>query len=254
VFQWDSTKATNGSHTLSAAAYDAAGNVGRSSAVTVMVGNSSSTPPPTPTPTPSATPMPTATPIPHSTDTQAPTAKIVSPYVNSTVKSTQTVSVTSSDNQLVVGGALLLDNKIVASFGGSDFSYQWATTNSPDGPHTLQAKVEDAAGNVGSSAPVSVTVNNYGDTTPPNVYITYPPTGGSVYRYHTVNITATATDNVGVTSVSFYVNGSRVCTDPSSPYSCSWWVPGAGTSFKIQALAYDAKGNARSSTVTVFPR
>jgi beta-glucanase (GH16 family) len=49
---WDSTKAVNGSHTLTAVARDAAGNTATSSAATVTVNNSVSPPPPPPPPIP----------------------------------------------------------------------------------------------------------------------------------------------------------------------------------------------------------
>jgi predicted amidohydrolase len=45
VFSWNTTAVANGTHTLQARAYDAAGNVGSSSTVTVNVSNASSVPP-----------------------------------------------------------------------------------------------------------------------------------------------------------------------------------------------------------------
>lgn len=46
-YSWDSTKATNGSHTITARSYDAAGNVSDTASYTVTVNNSTTTPPPT---------------------------------------------------------------------------------------------------------------------------------------------------------------------------------------------------------------
>src|ERR1700722_19074424 len=60
-------------------------------------------------------------------------------------------------------------------------------------------------------------------------------TGGNVTSNRTINIQASAQDNVGVTKVEFYVNGSLACTILSSPYNCSWNVPqGPGVQYQLQ--------------------
>ena len=56
-----------------------------------------------------------------------------------------------------------------------------------------------------------------GDTTPPTVAITAPPTGTVS---GTVTLTANATDNVGVAGVQFLVdNNPLAAEDTTSPYS-----------------------------------
>jgi hypothetical protein len=74
-----------------------------------------------------------------------------------------------------------------------------------------------------------------------------------VTRNSTVTISATALDNVGVTKVEFYVNGSLTCNDTAGPYNCAWKFAGAPRrTYQLQARAYDAAGNVgSSSTVTV---
>ena len=95
------------------------------------------------------------------------------------------------------------------------------------------------------------------DNTAPTVSITAPVDGSRLKRKSTVTITASASDQVGVTRVEFYVNGALACTDTSAAYSCAWKVP-ASNSIKIYGLdakAYDAAGNVGvSSTVTVTLR
>ena len=76
--------------------------------------------------------------------------------------------------------------------------------------------------------------------------------GAIVARRSTVTITATASDNVGVTSVEFRINGALQCTDTTAPYSCSWRVPRtANQTYQIQASARDQAGNVGSASVTV---
>jgi hypothetical protein len=94
-----------------------------------------------------------------------------------------------------------------------------------------------------------------GDTVAPSVSLTSPLNGARLPRYTTVTLSANASDNVGVASVTFYVNGSAVCTDTTAPYSCSWRTPWFSGSRTIQAKARDAKGNVGSSslnTVTIY--
>src|SRR5206468_4060755 len=74
---WDTTTASNASHTLTARARDAAGNATTSSAVTVTVANSSG-------------------------DTTPPTVSITSPASGETVTSTTPVTTNDADNDAVV--------------------------------------------------------------------------------------------------------------------------------------------------------
>jgi len=79
---WDTATASNGSHTLTAVARDAAGNRTTSGPVTVTVFN----------------------------DTTAPTVTISSPVAGATVAGTITVSASASDNVGVVGVQFQLDD------------------------------------------------------------------------------------------------------------------------------------------------
>ena len=89
------------------------------------------------------------------------------------------------------------------------------------------------------------------DKTLPIVKITSPVSGSTVHRHHTTVISATATDNIGVTKLEYYVNNSLKCTY-SSVKSCSWPVPKqSNVTYNILVKAYDAAGNVGSSTITV---
>lgn len=76
-----------------------------------------------------------------------------------------------------------------------------------------------------------------------------------VARKSTITLSATATDNVGVTRVEFYVNGSLQCTDTSVAYTCSWKVPNPpNRTYQIEARAFDQAGNPGTATVQVTAR
>ena len=87
---------------------------------------------------------------------------------------------------------------------------------------------------------------------PPVVSVTSPANGSTISRNSNFIINVTASDNVGVSKVEFYVDGGLKCTDTSSPYSCTTKISGKpGASHTIQAKAYDAAGNNSSGSVTV---
>lgn len=94
------------------------------------------------------------------------------------------------------------------------------------------------------------------DTTPPSVLIVAPSNGATVKRGSTVTITANASDNVGVTKVEFYVNNVlKTPADTTYPYTYSWSVPSKpNVTYTLKAVAYDAKNNSSSSTVSVTAR
>src|SRR5207245_7239869 len=92
-----------------------------------------------------------------------------------------TVSLTASatDNVGVIGVQFKLDGaNLGAEDATSPYSASWDTTAAINGSHTLTAVARDAAGNVTTSAGISVTVAN--DTTPPSVSVTAPVAGASV--------------------------------------------------------------------------
>jgi hypothetical protein len=175
---------------------------------------------------------------------------ITAPTSGSTVQKSVTVSAVASSGTSRI--SLLLDGNIVGIISGTSANYPWDTTTTSDGTHVWVAKAYDASGNSTASNPDSVVVQNQssGDTSPPIAAISQPTSGTSVSRRSTVNITVTASDNVGVARVEIYVNGGLLCSVAASPYSCAWHVSAAGgKTYFLQAKAYDAAGNTGGSKV-----
>lgn len=85
------------------------------------------------------------------------------------------------------------------------------------------------------------------DTQPPLVAITSPPNNSILTGGTTISITASASDNVAVSSVDFYVGGILVSTDASAPYSCNWAVPAKRKKYTIYAVAKDTSNNSQTS-------
>jgi parallel beta-helix repeat protein len=215
--QWDTTTVANGSYQWNAIASDAAGNTTTSATIMLNVNNP---------------------------DTVPPTVQITSPANGSKVSGTVAVTASASDNVGVAGVQFSLDGSALgAEVTASPYSYSWNTSGLAVGNHTLTATARDAAGNRSTSS-VTVTM---ADTVPPTVSITSPSNGQTISG--TVNLTASATDNVGVVGVQFLVDGANFGAEQTSGYSISLntttLTNGAHT---VSATARDAAGNKKTST------
>jgi beta-lactam-binding protein with PASTA domain len=115
------------------------------------------------------------------------------------------------------------------------------------GTDTFSYEITDAAGQTAIGV---VSITSGFDTIPPNISIT-APTGGAVSG--SVLVTASASDNVGVTSVSFFDADSQIGpTLVAAPFQTVWntTLVGDGT-HALSAIAFDVAGNV-ASTAPVF--
>ena len=91
------------------------------------------------------------------------------------------------------------------------------------------------------------------DTTPPVVGFTTPANGSSVSG--DVQVTAWATDDVSVASVSFSMDGSPIGTYPTPPYTWAWRTTDvADGAHRLTMVASDTSGNRGSATADVIVR
>jgi len=96
--------------------------------------------------------------------------------------------------------------------------------------------------------------NSTSDTTPPTVSMTAPASGATISG--TVTVSATATDNVGVASVQFTLDGANLgAADTAAPYQIAWDTTTATNgAHTLSAAAVDTSNNtgtAGAITVTV---
>jgi fibronectin type 3 domain-containing protein len=224
-YSWNTTTVSNGTHTLTAIATDTSGNATTSSSTPINVSNTVAAVPSVPTGL-------TATPG----DAQVvlnwnanPSTDNISHYNVYRIGQTftgpwdQPTTTTFTNRDQVVNG--------------TQYCYTISATN--------------ASGESARTAQVCATPQAASDTTVPTVTLTSPANGATVSG-SSVTISANASDNVGVNNVEFFVDGSLLASDTSSPYSTVWnstAVPN-GT-HTIMAKAYDAARNSSSSTFTV---
>jgi len=134
-FAWDTTQTSDGTHTLQALAYDAAGNSKASNSVSVTVNNFVS-------------------------DTTPPSVAIVLPTNGITVSKTAKIKVKAGDNVQVQQVGIYVDGSrigsAICSASSCSPSFNWNTSKISKGMHTLSADASDSAGNISMSSSVTV--------------------------------------------------------------------------------------------------
>lgn len=172
---------------------------------------------------------------------------------NSTYCNSSTFSITPN----VSSGFTSSVNSVNLPSGATQNSSITVTSgiSTPDGSYGFNVTVSDNS-NPGYSATANATYVVYNppvDATAPAVNITNPADGSKVTSNSRVDVRATASDNIGVAKVEFYIDGKRVSTDTSSPYSYRWSLSRKTAAGKhtIMAKAYDAAGNSASSSISV---
>ncbi len=138
---WNSLSVSNGSHTITATARDAAGNSATATVITFTVNN----------------------------DVTAPAVTITVPTEGATVSGgAVTITATATDAVGVVGLRIMIDGVYYGSEDlASPFTWSWNTLAAvANGAHEIIAVARDAAGNLGYSAVRNVTVSNALSTAP----------------------------------------------------------------------------------------
>ncbi|HEY6730583.1 MAG TPA: Ig-like domain-containing protein [Solirubrobacterales bacterium] len=163
---FDSTRVGDGTHTLTATAYDSAGN-SRTASVSIKVANAPAPAPiPEPEPTPVPEPAPTPEPEPTPTDT-APTIAWAVPTPGATVKGKidgANCEANASDDKGIEKVVMKVDGATLNTESDAPWNCTFESTKVSDGAHTLTATAYDSAGN---SRTASVTVNVVNSVTSP---------------------------------------------------------------------------------------
>ncbi len=152
---FDTTKVSDGGHTLTATAYDAAGNSSTAS-VSINVVNQ-----------PAATPKPAPTPEPAAIDA-APDVSWATPIAGSTVTrkiSGSTCEALASDDKGIEKVVMKVDGVTLNTESDAPWNCSFDSAKVSDGGHTLSATAYDTAGNT-RTASISVNVSNLIDPVP----------------------------------------------------------------------------------------
>ncbi len=121
-----------------------------------------------------------------------------------------------------------------------------ALAGSGSGSITIAGNATKAGGYTNPTTTAATVNFSTPDTTAPATAVTAPAAAANILN--TINVTASASDAVGVTKVELYINGQLRGTDTSSPYSFSVDTKTlANGTATIQTKAYDAAGNIGTS-------
>lgn len=183
------------------------------------------------------------------TDGTAPTLQLTAPQ-QALPGSRVTVTATSADNLGVASVTFTVNGVQQAVVTSPPFTTVVAVPDLavPGSLLAVGAVSVDAAGN-STPASATITITTTPDSEAPAVTLNAPArarAGG------TISLSAAATDNVGIESVSLSVNGSIVQTFTAPPYVANYQVPASasGSSLAVSAIARDFAGNSKTATAT----
>jgi pimeloyl-ACP methyl ester carboxylesterase len=187
-------------------------------------------------------------------DTQSPSITITSPTSNSTFaagSSSINLAGAASDN---VGVTRVTWTNSRGGGGTASGTANWSASGIAlqGGTNVLTVSAQDAAGNIGTDTLTVTFTATVSDTSPPSVKITSPtsgPTFGTTGS--TLTLRGTATDNVGVTQVSWTNSrGGGGIASGTTNWTAS--VTGLQSGDNVLTVkARDAAGNAGTATLTV---
>jgi hypothetical protein len=177
----NSTSLPNGTYTLQSVATDRVGQSTTSAPITITVNN----PPPT-----------TTVLIPSSGATQSGTAALLD--------ASASAGVTSVSYELNGG---TLSNQVIATGAPTLYGWldEWNTTSVPNGVYTLQSVASYAGGVSGTSAPITITVNN-----PHSTYVIVPASGATIDTAKGLVLDAVASAGATAVSIAVSANGQTI--------------------------------------------
>jgi len=233
AFSWTTSSVGDGNATITAVAYDSAGNSATSAPVTLLVSNA---------------------PV---GDTTPPTVSLLSPSAGSTLTGQVSVSISAADNVGVTRVDFRVNGISQATTNVPPYTFSWASTLVPDGVVTLTAVAWDAAGNTATSAPLSATVYNpppmgSGGSTGPQVSIANPLNGAMVSG--NVSVNATASDAGGTTGLTqtLYIDGVKKASATGTSLSYNWNTRKASMgTHTIKVTAKNGVGVSTSTQISV---
>jgi hypothetical protein len=233
-YAWDTTTATNGTHTISATITDIAGNSTATSSVSVTVSNSTATVPPTPTGLSASSLSCTAFTLTWNASATATSYEVYGPS-SATSCPSGTCGITSATSLAISG---LLPSTTYSGATGANAGFTVLARNAIGySPAATRLAVTTPA--CSNTAPV-ITI------TTPTTATTYTATGSSVI------LGGTATDNVSVSSVTWQnqTNSTSGTATGTSSWSTGSITLASGANTLV-VTATDNQGATSTDTITV---
>ena len=226
VFYWDTTKETEGNHTLQSVAYDKIGNKGTSPIKTINVQNGDYTAPTTPT------------------------------NVQGTVISDTQIDLSwnaSWDDFGIGGYYVYMNNKYVYDTKSPSTRTYSATNLTPGTTYSFSVAAYDTSNRQSAlSSPITFTTTN-NDLTPPYISFSSPTNNTVIKGKKDITVTATASDNSGISSLELFIDNNLVKTCSLSN-TCSYLWLGKNITVgthTLTARAVDNSTNKNTASTTI---
>ncbi len=180
-------------------------------------------------------------------DTTPPTISLACSSSTLTEAGGITLTATAADNVGVVSVAFFRNSSLISAVSTAPYEFTDAFDLADNGTYTYYAVALDEAGNATTTNDIDVMVNiPTPDTTAPE--ITLASSVSSLTAAGSLVLTATASDNIAVTSVEFYRDGELVSTQTQAPYTLSQsFTIGDNGTLSYTAVGKDAAGNVATS-------
>lgn len=153
----------------------------------------------------------------EASDSAAPTVRIESPAEGQTVEGATQVMVAAADDSELAEVVLYVDGAPYAVDDYAPYAFALSGDEFSSGLHTIHCVARDVAGNEAASGNVRVNLLSSGgsppadcDDAPPDVTFNFPVDGSEVANR--VAIQVTVTDNLGVATIEWRVDGVTVQT------------------------------------------
>ena len=172
-----------------------------------------------------------------------PSIVIYDPAANQTVSGTITFMTIATDNVAIDRVEFYHDYELEFTATNYPYNYEWnSTLIAEDSEHVWHAKAFDTSGNDSQTQPMILFVDNI-DNIPPTGFILYPYAGQIVSD--DIEIQVSASDNVGIAEVEFYLDGNLLSSDDQVPYAHEWNTNSSSEDEEhvIYATIIDLQGN-----------
>lgn len=187
-------------------------------------------------------------------DTESPSVSITAPASGSTVVGSILITADASDDAALSNVVFKVGDSEIGRDATPPFEMAFNTTTVDDGTQLLTVTAIDSSNN-SSSVNLQVNIDNASvvpppDTTSPTVAISNPSNGDTAVGI--VQIDVDATDDTGVTAVTFAIDGIEAGLDIIAPYQHNWDTTAFSEgSHNISVTASDAAGNSASTNINL---
>lgn len=188
--------------------------------------------------------------LPAVTDTLPPTVTFIMPVQNGVVSGNVPLQANASDDVAVTRVEVYDGQDLIFAANDNSCSFDWNSVLAQNGSHTMSTKAYDAAGNTGISQ-LDVVVDNPNTTAP--VITQLSPSDGSRIAGNTEIISASATDDVSVSTMELYIDKVLKFSTSDDAFTWTWNIRSysKGTHL-VEVKAYDEANNAASKEVGVI--